>query len=110
LHIQHDNDATGARHLSRVGENLTVGQPVHFDLVLVSRGWPNGLGGMTTGSIHFEYADPAISSISQSSTVPSSWLLRVEVSGWTDFRDVVPRFKDYLLSVDSQYWAGLIDL
>ena len=110
LHIQHDNDATGARQLSRMGENLTVGQPVHFDLVLVSRGWPDGSGGTTAGIVRFEYADPAISDMSQTSATRGAWLLRIEVSGWTDFRDVVPRFREYQLSVDSQRRASLVQL
>ena len=35
LHVQHDNDPVGLRQASRFGESLTVGQPVHFDVMLV---------------------------------------------------------------------------
>jgi len=101
LHVEHDNDPTGARQLSRMGEYLTVGQPVHFDLAIVA------CGDRTKGQpavIRFEYADPSISDMSElplgSGQIPAIWRLQVEVSGWTDFRDVISGFADCELTVD----------
>ena len=95
LHVEHDNDPNGVRQLSRMGEYLTVGQPVHFDVALVASG-DDATGTRTV--IRFEYPDPAISDGSEiplgSGQIPATWKLRVEVSGWTDFRDVVPAFVD----------------
>jgi hypothetical protein len=97
LHVQHDNDGSGLRQLSRTGEYLTVQQPVHFDVALIKLGIPS--------AIRFEYADPAISEMSQKALVqqnlPSLWRLRIEVSGWTDFRDVAPRSVEGELLVDA---------
>jgi hypothetical protein len=109
LHIEHDNDPVGLRQLSRSGENLTVGQPVHFDVALVTL--PDWSQLLRPAVIRFEYADPAISDQSQiplgSDQVPACWKIRVEVSGWTDFRDVVPTFVDCDINVDADGYVSL---
>ena len=102
LHVQHDNDPIGLRVLSRSGENLTVGQPVHFDVALVSLpDWSKPIPAV----IRFEYTDPAISDRSEiplgPGQLPACWKTRVEVSGWTDFRDVVPTSVECDVNVDA---------
>jgi len=101
LHVQHDNDSLGLRLLSRQGEYLTVNQPVHFDVALV------GDASTDTATMHiirFEYADPAISNNSHislgSGQLPATWRIEIEVSGWTDFRDVVPKYAKFEVVID----------
>jgi len=91
LHLQHDNDPL--RHLSRTGEYVTTRQTVYFDLALVKRdlGW-----------FFFSYADPAISDLSKVALSPKMWTFRIEVSGWTDARDVVPVSQEFHLHVDKK--------
>jgi hypothetical protein len=104
LHVQHDNDPSGARQLSRQGEFLVVGQTVHFDVVLVWADFPMGPG--KAHIVRFEYADPAIANASErplgSGQVPQSWILGLQVSGWTDYRDVAPADGIFKLEIDKR--------
>jgi hypothetical protein len=109
LHVQHDNDLMGTRHLSRNGDYLTVRQVVHFDVALVL--YPDWATLGHPAIIRFEYADPGISGMSEvplgSDQVPACWKIQVEVSGWTDFRDVEPASVDCDVNVDA---AGVVSL
>ena len=84
LHVQHDNDPIGLRVLSRSGENLTVGQPVHFDVALVSLpDWSKPIPAV----IRFEYTDPAISDRSEIPLGPGQY----PPAGRPGWRSVVGR-------------------
>lgn len=106
LHLQHDNDPT--RHVSRNGEYMTIGQRTFFDVAFVRTiGWKSARVGFA-----ISYADPAIESMSFITPLRKlEYDVRITVSGWTDFRDVVPRSKDFRISVDEEtYDLSLTEL
>jgi hypothetical protein len=114
LRVQHDNELDLSRH----GEYLTVEQTVHFDIARVNVPDPDneedrGVPGAYV--FRFTYADGAITRMSRTSLytdctdklpdlrtrkLPAEWKLKIEVSGWTDFRDVEPVTRTYDLVVD----------
>jgi len=65
----------------------------------------------STHVIRFEYADAAISDNSHISLkegqLPATWKIEVEVSGWTDFRDVVPRCSQFDVVIDEN---GIVNI
>jgi hypothetical protein len=111
--VQHDNELDLSRH----GEYLTVGQTVHFDIARVNV--PDPLDpedhGLQGGYVfRFTYADRAITRMSRDSLFPDQlpaewkWKLKIEVSGWTDFRDVEPATRTYDLIVDNSGVPSLL--
>jgi hypothetical protein len=103
LRIQHDNDSS--RDLSRRGEYLAVGQPVHFDIARINVADQGGY------DFIFTYADEAITRMSHvlllPDQLPTRRRLKIETSGWTDFRDVEPATGTYELVIDE---SGVLSL
>jgi hypothetical protein len=99
LHLQHDNDP--ARSASRNGEFMAVGQRTYFDVALVKRTVQHVVG-TRPGNFFFVYADTQISDMSGVGIGFHSWLIRLEVTGWTTGRDVIPTTKDFRLTMTSQ--------
>jgi hypothetical protein len=92
LHLEHDNEPQYLA--SRNGEYLTVGQTAHFDVAAVT----------LLGEFFFCYADSGLTSLSLGQRPEgASWRLRIEASGWSDFRDVVPTSTEYRLTLDDQH-------
>lgn len=103
LHLQHDNDPQ--RYLSRNGEYLTTGETAYFDLVLAK--WVSPWEGL-----YINYADTSISEMSRVkySGTDLSYQVRVTVSGWSDFRDVVSVHQDYKIEWDGGQGLSLVPL
>ena len=100
LHMQHDNEY----EVSRTGEYLTTGQRMYFDVALVKR--------ENAGAFFWSYADIAISeNLRQILTTHlpdgGSWEVEIDVSGWTDFRDVVGTTKRYKITLDTAHQLSM---
>ena len=84
---------------TREGENLTARQKVYFDVAwrgyLIRNGVPD-----QQMSLRLSYADGDLEGLSERPISEFSQRLMIEVSGWRDFRDVVPASKEFVLAVD----------
>lgn len=94
LHLQHDGDPL--RRQSRDGENLTTRQVAYFDIA-----W-RGKDPNHTEILRLNYAEPELQTLSRRTDWPMSISMVIEVSGWRDFRDVVPTSKKFALIVDEK--------
>jgi hypothetical protein len=106
LHLQHDNDP--ARQASRNGESLTVSQTSsYFDVALIKE--ETAVVGVKW--FWFYYADADVSELSRLQLFgPIDWRIRLEVTGWTDFRDVVGLSKDFRLAIDQNLTMTLAEV
>ena len=97
LHIQHDNQY----QVSRIGEYLATQQEMYFDVAVVKRDFTN--------AFFWCYADLSISDKFRYSLAsgPTSWLIQIDVSGWSDFRDVVGTSKSYRLTLDEGFQLSM---
>ena len=100
LHLQNDNEPL--HHLSRNGEYLTTQQSTWFDVAVVHRKGSNQ-------GFYFCYADEAIGNMSHQplANAPMRWRVRITVSGWTDFRDVVPCSREFVVYLDGAHKISL---
>lgn len=105
LHIQHDNEPT--TRLSREGEHVPVGQPVYFDVAFA---WVIAPPGHNFPGYNFSYADMAIATQSYRAFTNSYFPLDIRVSGWTDFRDVVPASRSFILEVKVPNTLALVQV
>ena len=80
--------------MSRIGEYLTTQQAMYFDVAIVK---PD-----SNNAFYWCYADASIGGKYLLTSGPTSWLIRIEVSGWSDFRDVVGRSKSYKITLDER--------